>query len=130
MSINVKITHFIFIVTLFVVITSCDRTKGQINHITTTALKGLLKKDKEIQLVDVRTPEEWEAGIIKGAQKIEVTSSTFTNKAMGILQKDKPVYLYCRKGGRSSRAAKILQEKGFEVYSVEGGYTAWKKTKE
>jgi rhodanese-related sulfurtransferase len=44
-----------------------------------------------------------------------------------LLDKNKPVYLYCRGGGRSGKSAKILQEKGYTIYNVLGGYTKWKK---
>jgi rhodanese-related sulfurtransferase len=43
------------------------------------------------------------------------------------LDKTKPVYTYCHVGGRSSAAAKWLTEKGFTVYNLVGGITAWQK---
>jgi len=43
------------------------------------------------------------------------------------LDKQKPVYVYCLVGGRSSAAAQWLREQGFTVYNLQGGINAWKK---
>jgi rhodanese-related sulfurtransferase len=44
------------------------------------------------------------------------------------LNKEKPVYVYCHSGGRSSKAASIMKEMGFEkVYNLENGFSSWKK---
>jgi len=78
-----------------------------------------------VQLVDVRTPEEFEAGHIETALNYNVNGPDFTSQVEG-LDKSKPVLLYCKMGGRSARAAKQLQEMGFmTLYDLEGGYTAW-----
>jgi rhodanese-related sulfurtransferase len=53
--------------------------------------------------------------------------SDFVVKAVEKLDKNKPVYLYCRTGNRSGKATKLLQEKGFKVYNVLGGYNKWKQ---
>ncbi len=77
------------------------------------------------QLVDVRTAEEFEEGHLKNAQNISVTDADFEEN-MSKLDKDEPVYLYCRSGKRSAKAAQILKEMGFkEIYDMEGGYLKW-----
>ena len=58
----------------------------------------------DVQLVDVRTPEEYEQGHIAGAMNIDWKSDTFADDASGMLDKSKTVALYC-KGGRRSHAA-------------------------
>ena len=80
-------------------------------------------------LLDVRTPEEWAEGIIKGAEKIDFYDDNFS-KNIEKLDKSIPVFIYCRSGGRSSEAATILKEKGFsKVYNLEGGVAnfGWRK---
>jgi rhodanese-related sulfurtransferase len=94
--------------------------------ITTLELKELLSNDK-IQLMDVRTQKEVKYGFIESALFINYFDEDFAPKAVSKLDKDKPVYLYCRTGNRSGKAAKILQEKGYEVYNVLGGYNKWKQ---
>ncbi|PQJ80344.1 rhodanese-like domain-containing protein [Polaribacter porphyrae] len=94
--------------------------------ITTTQLKELLSKEK-VQLLDVRTPEEVQQGFIKSARFANYLDYNFTVKTLKLINKSKPVYLYCRSGNRSGKACKILEEKGFTVINVLGGYTKWKK---
>ncbi len=79
----------------------------------------------EVQLVDVRTNEEFVDGHVKKAQNVCVTDDDFKEKAAK-LDKEKPVYVYCKGGGRSARAAIILKEMGFkEIYDMEGGFINW-----
>ena len=81
--------------------------------------------DDMVQIVDVRTSDEYVVSHLKGAQNICVTSSDFKEKVKD-LDKDKPVYLYCKKGGRSAKAASIMKELGFtKVYDMDGGLTNW-----
>lgn len=94
--------------------------------ITTKNLKTLLAKEK-IQLVDVRTPQETEKGFIKTALFSNYFATNFLEDVTSKLDKNKPVYLYCRSGNRSGKACEILQEKGYEVYNVLGGFNQWKK---
>lgn len=91
--------------------------------------KAMIKSEvlgKKLQLVDVRTPEEYEAGHIGNAVNYNIIDSqTFLEQIEG-LKKDEPVYLYCKMGGRSNRAAALLKEKGFtKIYDYSGGYNDW-----
>jgi rhodanese-related sulfurtransferase len=92
--------------------------------VNVTEFAELLKKD-EGQLLDVRTPEEWALGSIKGASKINFLEANFSEQ-LNKLDKTKPVYVYCKSGGRSGKAAKQLEKKGFTVYNLIGGISAWK----
>lgn len=103
---------------------ACKTQNKEIQSISIEELEVQLTKD--IQIVDVRTPQEWKKGIIKEALKISVTSSDFEQKAVEMLDKSKPVYLYCRTEGRSFKAAEILFEKGYKAIYVTGGYNEWK----
>jgi len=101
-------------------------SQEEIKSISTSDLKMLLEKEK-IQLLDVRSPEEIEQGFIKTAKFANFFDTDFYTKAATLLDKSKPVYLYCRSGNRSSKSAKILQKKGFEVYTVLGGFNKWEQ---
>ena len=79
---------------------------------------------KKVQLVDVRTAEEYATGHIGNAVNIN-----FTQQAKEQLDKRKPVYLYCRSGRRSSTAAKMLVAEGFHTINLQGGIEAWKQAK-
>lgn len=118
-------------VMLIITIIFLSNCKGQVKevvNIQVSDLQTILNTREGIQLVDVRTPAEWEGGTIKNAIKINVTAPDFEEKALKTLSKEEPIYLYCRSGGRSLIAADILLKKGYEVYNVEGGYLKWKET--
>ena len=74
-----------------------------------------------LQLVDVRTPAEFKGGHINGAINIDFFSGKFKLK-FDKLDKHKPVYMYCRSGGRSRQASRKLHAMGFtEIYDLKGG---------
>ena len=115
------------LVILLLFIVSCAQPTKEVQAVSAQEVYDAVYKQKksDLQLVDVRTPEEFGVSHLKDAQNICVTEGDFKAKVAS-LDKDKPVYLYCKKGGRSARAAKILQELGFkEVYDLQGGITAW-----
>lgn len=83
-------------------------------------------KGEKVQLLDVRTKKEFEAGHIKGAGHHHIYDKDFKEQ-LGYLDKDKPVYVYCKSGGRSAEAALELKEMGFKkIYDFRGGISAWK----
>ena len=76
-------------------------------------------------IIDVRTKEEFVSGHIYDATNIDYYGSDFKEK-LDLVNKDVPILVYCRIGGRSSRAANIMQSLGFtEVYNLVGGFEAW-----
>ena len=85
----------------------------------------LLKENPTIQLVDVRTPDEFAAGHIAMALLINVQASDFLKKADSLLDKSKPVAVYCRSGKRSKDAAGKLSIKGYQVHELDTGYIGW-----
>lgn len=114
----------ILITFLALAVTGCGNAQKEegYKNITVTEFKNL---DFEYQLVDVRTPEEFAEGAIDGAKNINFYSPEFLEE-MNKLDKEKPVVLYCRSGGRSANASNDLIKAGFKkVYNVEGGYIAY-----
>lgn len=84
--------------------------------------------DKDVQLIDVRTPQEFAAGSIGQAINLNINDANFSELILD-LDKEKPVYLFCKKGGRSNRAAQIFKENGFKkIYDYSGGYDDWVKS--
>jgi len=77
-----------------------------------------------LQLLDVRSDEEWQEGHIPTAQHRWLPALT---ENLAGLDPAKPTAVYCGSGYRSSMAASILQQKGFSrVYNIPGSMTAWK----
>lgn len=92
------------------------------HHIVT--VEEFASRPEGAQLVDVRTPGEWNGGIIEGALLYDISSADF-EKQVASLDKDRPVYVYCAVGGRSGNASELLKEKGYKVYDLKGGMNAW-----
>ncbi|MDX1315580.1 MAG: rhodanese-like domain-containing protein [Eudoraea sp.] len=80
-------------------------------------------------LLDVRTPEEFSEGHLAGAVNMDWYQSDFTEKLKSIDQGEK-VYVYCKKGGRSAEAAKLMDSLGYKVIDLTGGYDAWVEAKD
>ncbi|OJW82035.1 MAG: hypothetical protein BGO69_15665 [Bacteroidetes bacterium 46-16] len=79
------------------------------------------------QLVDVRTPGEYAEGHLKNSVNIDYNSDAFADK-IARLDKQKPVFVYCLSGGRSSMAAEQMHNMGFsEVYNMKGGIMKWNR---
>ena len=81
---------------------------------------------KDVQLVDVRTSQEFNAGHIDDAINIDISDpETFTEKVEN-LDKEKPIYIYCQMGGRSKKASQKLKQIGFKnIFDYSGGYGEW-----
>lgn len=127
-----KKSLILFIFSILIVFSyACKETSNEpdqvseIELISPQQVYDAVHNEDSIQLVDVRTTEEFLESHLKGAQNICVTRSDFKEK-IKTLDKEKPVYLYCKIGGRSARAARILKEMGFKkVYDMDGGITSW-----
>jgi rhodanese-related sulfurtransferase len=104
---------------------SCmDKKESRVYKITADQMLEAIENES-IQLLDVRTEEEFCAGKIKHAQNICITNDDFIAKAE-LLDKNKPVYLYCKSGGRSAKVAEVLKEMGFKfIYDMTGGIKEW-----
>lgn len=81
---------------------------------------------KNVQLVDVRTPKEYKNGHIPKAKNINIYDDDFVQQA-AVLDKSEPVYVYCRSGVRSMKAANKLKNAGYKVYNLNDGIKGWKK---
>jgi rhodanese-related sulfurtransferase len=76
----------------------------------------------DAQLVDVRTPAEYEAGHIAGARHVPLEELRATAAE---LEHDRPVVFYCRSGDRSSMAVEAFRASGWDAYAIGGGLVAW-----
>lgn len=80
---------------------------------------------EQVQLVDVRTPEEYAQGHIPSAINMNVNDATFDDM-ITTLDKDKTVALYCRSGRRSKLAAEKIANAGYKVLELNEGILSWK----
>ncbi|RZN83412.1 MAG: rhodanese-like domain-containing protein [Winogradskyella sp.] len=107
--------------------TSCvdkNADSSDVKLVTADEMKKIIELE-DVQLVDVRTPSEFDEIHIESAQNIDFRSPTFEDDITR-LDKTKPVLLYCKSGKRSAKCARKLKEAGFEkVYELEGGISKW-----
>ena len=107
-------------------ITSC---KGQpsknIQTIDAVAFSKAIQATPNPQVVDVRTPEEFASGHLIQAQNVNWMNPDFVANSVKY-DKSKPIFVYCKSGGRSHKAAEKLAELGFtNVIEMEGGILKW-----
>ena len=99
----------------------------QLSQLSVCDLKGALQRGGPPQVLDVRTPGEWETGHIEGAQHIPLPKLT---ASLSQLPKDVPLAVICGSGYRSSIAASLLLARGFaRAQNVMGGMGAYQETK-
>lgn len=81
-------------------------------------------KNDGAQVVDVREASEYESEHVEGS--LHLPLSGLNEETASVLDRSKPVYVLCRFGGRATKAAELLSQKGFQDATVvEGGIQAW-----
>lgn len=85
-----------------------------------------MRADDNVVLLDVRTQDECEQGIIEGSINIDIHKGQEFVDAIATLDKNKKYYVYCRSGMRSEKACEIMNELGIEnTYNLLGGIMEW-----
>tara|TARA_X000000368_G_C22778548_1_gene600464 strand:- start:22 stop:390 length:369 start_codon:yes stop_codon:yes gene_type:complete len=116
------LNRLILIIILFI---TCESNKGEFKLLEYKLYKSHIENNS-IQLIDVRTPEEYNLGHINGAVNIDYKNENIFYRSFKKLDKSKSVYLYCRSGNRSKKSADILIELGFSrIYDLKGGFIEW-----
>lgn len=141
---KMKKLFFILSLTIPVVMIGCSETNNTTEKTVTTKIevmqeptnqpvvedvdvakfKELIASEKGL-VIDVRTPEEWATGVIEGAIQINFFNPAFETE-INKLDKNKEIYVYCKAGGRSTKAAKKIEALGFKkVCNLLGGIGGW-----
>jgi rhodanese-related sulfurtransferase len=76
----------------------------------------------DARILDVREPDEWDAGHVEGALHIPLAELP---GRVGELPDDENLYVVCRTGGRSARAVAWLVQNGYDAVNLDGGMGAW-----
>ena len=109
------------------VVASCVKYKAE--ALEAPAFKEMLDNNTDVQIVDVRTYDEFYTGHIVGAYNIDIMEEGF-KQAMDTLDRSKPIAVYCLVGQRSYQAYRLLVEMKFrEVYHLQAGTVAWQREK-
>ncbi len=110
-----------------VLLLSCSSNSQSFINLNPIEFQTAIEKEGGI-ILDVRTPQEVSSGAIENASTIDFYDQDFERKISKI-QKEKTVYVYCKSGGRSSQAAKLLLKSGqAKVVNLSGGIMAWQAT--
>ena len=85
-----------------------------------------LENDTDAVVLDVRTPEEWEEGIVPNAVMVDFYTGPEFLDALQSLDKDKNYYVYCKAGGRGAQACDIMNQLGImNTFNLVGGMMQW-----
>ncbi|WP_298157038.1 thioredoxin domain-containing protein [Flavobacterium sp.] len=105
---------------------SCQaQTAKKYETIAPLAFAEKIKATPNAQILDVRTPEEYNDQHIDNAKNVNWNSDNFVEKSAAF-DKSKPVFVYCMSGGRSKQASAKLSELGFTtIYELQGGILKW-----
>ncbi|MFK8101896.1 MAG: rhodanese-like domain-containing protein [Saprospiraceae bacterium] len=105
--------------------TTADGTVVRSEKADVTNFAKKLAATPNAQLIDVRTPQEFNQGHLDNAVNINYHDDFFIEKLQK-LDREKPLFVYCQSGGRSGKTCHKLKKMGFkEIYDMEGGYLAW-----
>ncbi len=77
---------------------------------------------EEVELIDVREPDEYDAGRIAGARHIPLAQLP---AEVADLSRDRPIVFYCRSGSRSAMATEAFRDAGFDAHNMAGGLLEW-----
>jgi rhodanese-related sulfurtransferase len=110
------------------------QTKGEtpspissVKNVEADQAAKLLKANKKIVVLDVRTAEEFAAGHIAGATNLDFHNPDFEKK-LSALDKTKSYLVHCAAGGRSAKTRDLMKKQQFQsIYHLEGGLKAWEK---
>lgn len=110
---------------LFALLSVNAQTATKIKTVEVATFAKEIKTTPKPQILDVRTPEEFSEGHIDKATNIDWQNENFVKNTEN-LDKNKPVYVYCKSGRRSLKASEKLEELGFKkIYNLDGGYLKW-----
>ena len=132
---KVKISSNVMVMVLWLSLVSCGQNQQEkstdpnsVAKISLISPEALDAANKDILLIDVRTPGEYASGHIENSINIDYRSDDF-KELIAKLDTNQEVYVYCKVGGRSARSAKAMEEMGFKkVYDLKGGIKAWERS--
>ena len=123
----------IFVLAIFAasLLSSCAQSDKQTSKVTDASVESFekgIKSNPDAVILAVRTPEEYNEGHIKGAININYYSDDFAEQVNSKIDKNKPVYVYCKAGSRSAKSCEIMKDVGFlNLTNLDNGFDSWKK---
>lgn len=115
---------FFVCVFLFGLMACSSKPKDKFTNLSADEFEKLIEND-DVQRLDVRTVAEYSEGHIPGSININIFDDKFSAAADEILDKSRPVAVYCKSGRRSRNAARLLVKKGYTIYNLDKGILNW-----
>lgn len=107
-----------------VAVAGCS-SSGTLETVSPADAAAVIDENPDVVVLDIRTPEEYAAGIIDGAVNIDFYASDFADR-LDSLDKDAEYVVYCRSDNRSGQAMDVFADLGFQtVTEIDGGLVAW-----
>lgn len=120
-----KLSNVLFLFISLMIVSCNGQSSKKIESIASEAFAEKIKTTPNAQILDVRTPEEFASEHIDKAVNVNWLADDFVANTAN-LDKSKPVFVYCKSGGRSAKAAAKLAELGFtNIYELQGGILKW-----
>jgi thioredoxin len=120
-----KYLSLYYIVIAFVILSCNGQTSKKIQTIPAETFAKKIESTPKAQIIDVRTPEEFASSHIENSKNINWLDPSFETEVQK-LDKTRPVFVYCKVGGRSDKAVSKLEQLGFTtIYQLEGGMMKW-----
>ena len=120
-----RILYYSIIMGIFAMLFGACQASQKIESVDSATFKERISGASEVQLLDVRTAEEFAEGHLESAINIDVHALDFTKRVSEKLDKSRPIYLYCRSGKRSMAAAKTLAQEGYTIVNLKSGILGW-----
>ena len=89
---------------------------------TPAEVSAILARGEDVQLIDVRQQDEWDAGRIAQGRLIELAD---LSRQAESIDRDRPVIFYCRSGSRSAMATQAFRQAGYDAHNLAGGLLDW-----
>lgn len=123
---TLKSIYFMFFVCVFLfgMMACSSKPKDKFTNLSADEFEKLIENE-DVQRLDVRTVAEYSEGHIPGSININIFDEKFSAAADEILDKSRPVAVYCKSGRRSRNAARLLVKKGYTVYNLDKGILNW-----
>lgn len=107
------------------VVAGCSASSGALETVSPSDAAQVIADDSDVVVLDIRTPEEYAAGVIEGAINIDFYEPDFASQ-LDELDKDTHYVVYCRSDNRSGQAMDTFADLGFaEVTEIDGGIANW-----
>jgi len=108
-----------------VVLAGCSSSSAALETVSPDTAAAIIAEDSSEIILDIRTPEEFNQGIIEGAINIDFYEPTFSTD-LDALDKDAHYVVYCRSDNRSGQAMSTFADLGFtNVTEIDGGIVNW-----